>query len=201
MRGILADPANLPYRARVKLGPEVLDLTVAALRDPSGGYSGAMLAWSRVTEQALLADTFEQEVGAVVDSVAASATQLQQAARTLTDAAAEAGREAMAVSEAGSHANADVQAVAAAAEEMAASVEEITRRVAEAADVARQAVSEAKATDATVRGLAEAASRIGDVVRLIGEIAGQTNLLALNATIEAAVRARPARASRWWPRK
>jgi len=54
------------------------------------------------------------------------------------------------------------------------------------AEVARRAVSEAKATDATVRGLAEAASRIGDVVRLIGEIAGQTNLLALNATIEAA---------------
>jgi methyl-accepting chemotaxis protein len=69
---------------------------------------------------------------------------------------------------------------------MAASVEEITRRVAEAADVAKQAVAEAKATDATVRGLADAASRIGDVVRLIGEIAGQTNLLALNATIEAA---------------
>ena len=37
-----------------------------------------------------------------------------------------------------------------------------------------------------MRGLSEAASRIGDVVRLIGEIAGQTNLLALNATIEAA---------------
>jgi len=69
---------------------------------------------------------------------------------------------------------------------MAASVEEITRRVAEAADVARRAVAEAKATDTTVRGLADAAARIGDVVRMIGEIAGQTNLLALNATIEAA---------------
>jgi methyl-accepting chemotaxis protein len=35
-------------------------------------------------------------------------------------------------------------------------------------------------------GLSEAAGRIGDVVRLISDIAGQTNLLALNATIEAA---------------
>ena len=34
--------------------------------------------------------------------------------------------------------------------------------------------------------LAKAAEKIGDVVRLIDEIAGQTNLLALNATIEAA---------------
>jgi len=186
IRAMLADPANLPHKARVKMGPETLDLNVSALRDAQGNYVGAMLAWNRVTEQARLADTFEADIGAVVNSVAASAAQLQEAARSLTDAAAEAGREALAVSEAGVQANADVQAVAAAAEEMAASVEEITRRVAEAAEVARQAVAEAKSTDATVRGLAEAASRIGDVVRLIGEIAGQTNLLALNATIEAA---------------
>ncbi|MBR0651812.1 HAMP domain-containing protein [Roseomonas terrae] len=186
VRTLLADPANLPHKARVAMGPEMLDLNVSALRDAAGQYVGAMLAWQRVTEQARLADTFEADIGAVVGSVATSAGQLQDAARTLTDAAAEAGREAVAVSEAGMQANADVQAVAAAAEEMAASVEEITRRVAEAADVARRAVAEAKATDSTVRGLAEAASRIGDVVRLIGEIAGQTNLLALNATIEAA---------------
>jgi len=185
-RTMLADPSNLPHKARVRMGAETLDLNVSALRDASGAYVGAMLAWERATEKAKLADTFEADIGAVVESVAASAGQLQQAARDLTDAAAEAGREAIAVSEAGAQANADVQAVAAAAEEMAASVEEITRRVAEAADVARRAVAEAKATDSTVRGLAEAASRIGDVVRLIGEIAGQTNLLALNATIEAA---------------
>ncbi|MFC7542661.1 methyl-accepting chemotaxis protein [Siccirubricoccus deserti] len=37
-----------------------------------------------------------------------------------------------------------------------------------------------------MRALAEGAGRIGEVVRLIGDIAGQTNLLALNATIEAA---------------
>jgi methyl-accepting chemotaxis protein len=37
-----------------------------------------------------------------------------------------------------------------------------------------------------VTQLAEAAQRIGDVVKLISAIAGQTNLLALNATIEAA---------------
>jgi methyl-accepting chemotaxis protein len=172
VRGMLQDPSRLPHKARVRMGPETLDLNVTALRDAQGTYVGAMLAWHRVTEQAKLADLFEADIGAVVQSVAASAEQLQQSARDLTDAAAEAGREAVAVSEAGAQANADVQAVAAAAEEMAASVEEITRRVAEAADVARRAVAEAKATDETVR--------------LIGEIAGQTNLLALNATIEAA---------------
>jgi methyl-accepting chemotaxis protein len=37
-----------------------------------------------------------------------------------------------------------------------------------------------------VQGLSAAAQKIGDVVKLISDIASQTNLLALNATIEAA---------------
>ena len=48
------------------------------------------------------------------------------------------------------------------------------------------AVSEAHATNDGIKGLADAAQKIGDVVELIRNIAGQTNLLALNATIEAA---------------
>jgi len=52
--------------------------------------------------------------------------------------------------------------------------------------VTRKAVDEAKTTNQAIRVLAESAQKIGDVVRLINEIASQTNLLALNATIEAA---------------
>jgi methyl-accepting chemotaxis protein len=52
--------------------------------------------------------------------------------------------------------------------------------------VVRMAVSEAQATDGEIEALAAAAQKIGDVVKLIRDIAGQTNLLALNATIEAA---------------
>ncbi|MCX7308026.1 MAG: methyl-accepting chemotaxis protein [Afipia sp.] len=49
-----------------------------------------------------------------------------------------------------------------------------------------QAVQQANETNAIVSGLAVAAQKIGDVVKLINNIADQTNLLALNATIEAA---------------
>ena len=55
-----------------------------------------------------------------------------------------------------------------------------------AAAVARQAVERAEVSHGTMQGLSEATARIGDVVRLISDIASQTNLLALNATIEAA---------------
>jgi methyl-accepting chemotaxis protein len=183
---ILSDPARLPHRARIAIGAEVMDLTVSALRGADGAYLGPMLALTRVTAQARLADRFETEVGAVIESLAGEAGRVEQAARRLSAAAAESGQEAATVAEAAEGASGEVQSVAAAAEEMAASVAEISRRVAEAADVATRAVAEARSTDATVQGLAEGAARIGDVVRLIGDIAAQTNLLALNATIEAA---------------
>ena len=183
---LLSDPSRLPHTARIRLGEEVMELTISAIHDAGGAYTGAMLAWDVATEKVRLADTFESEVGAVVDAVASSAERLQASARDLSGAAATSGEEAVAVAEAGARATADVQSVAAAAEEMAASVNEISRRVTEAAEVAGRAVAEARQTDATVQGLSDAAARIGDVVRLIGDIAGQTNLLALNATIEAA---------------
>ncbi|WPB87308.1 methyl-accepting chemotaxis protein [Sediminicoccus rosea] len=183
---MLADGAHLPQRARIATGGEVLDLNITAIRDREGAYVGPMLCWQLVTGQARLADRFEAEMGGVVDAVAAAAGQMQQSAHALTAAAETSGREAEAVSEVSQRAGADVQSVAASAEELAASVAEITRQVAEGAEVARAAADEARATDGTVQGLAQAAARIGDVVRLISDIAGQTNLLALNATIEAA---------------
>ncbi len=48
------------------------------------------------------------------------------------------------------------------------------------------AVDQAQQTQKTVRGLAHAAEKIGEIVDLINSVAAQTNLLALNATIEAA---------------
>jgi len=52
--------------------------------------------------------------------------------------------------------------------------------------IAEKAVGEAARTTVEIKALDAAAGRIGDVVRLITDIAEQTNLLALNATIEAA---------------
>jgi methyl-accepting chemotaxis protein len=76
--------------------------------------------------------------------------------------------------------------VAGATEELTGSTREIGNRVAESAQIASQAVAEAEATNATINGLVSQAQKIGDVVKLISDIASQTNLLALNATIEAA---------------
>jgi diguanylate cyclase (GGDEF)-like protein len=50
-RRLLADPANLPHHARIKVGPEVLDLQASAVRGTDGAYLGPMLTWSIVTQQ------------------------------------------------------------------------------------------------------------------------------------------------------
>ena len=168
---------------------------VAALRDAAQAARAAQAEAEaaraaaqaeRAAERRTSADRLEASVGRIAARIGAAAAELltaADAAGAAGDRSATRARESMA-RVAGATGN--VQAVAAAAEELAASVAEITRQVAESARSAADAGAAARASDGTFTSLSEAAARIGDVVRLISEIAGQTNLLALNATIEAA---------------
>ncbi|MCB4822112.1 methyl-accepting chemotaxis protein [Roseicella aerolata] len=148
--------------------------------------SRAQAEEARRQAQRDLADRVEGELDAVVRSLAVTVTELESGITQLDATADSTSERAASVAAGATEATSNVQTVAAAAEELASSVGEITRQVSQAAQVARRAVQDAREADGTVTGLSEAAQRIGDVVRLIGDIAGQTNLLALNATIEAA---------------
>jgi methyl-accepting chemotaxis protein len=133
-----------------------------------------------------LTQTFEAKVGQLVGSLSAAADQMEATARDMSGTAEQTNGQSALVAVAAEQASANVQTVATAAEELHSSIAEIGRQVAQSSQIAIKAVSEARRTDATVHALAEGAQKIGDVVRLITDIAGQTNLLALNATIEAA---------------
>jgi methyl-accepting chemotaxis protein len=133
-----------------------------------------------------LANNFEAAVGGIVEAVSSAATELEAAASTLTHTAETTQSLSTAVAAASEEASANVQSVASAAEEMSSSVHEIGRQVHESSRIAGQAVGQAEQTDNRINELSQAASRIGDVVKLISAVAEQTNLLALNATIEAA---------------
>ena len=133
-----------------------------------------------------LADRFEQSVGGLVTEVGASANELQTTANAMTSIAEETARQSTVVGAASEVMTQNVQTVASATEELSASIREISSQVVESTRIVGEAVSQANDTNAKVQSLAEAAQKIGDVVRLINDIAGQTNLLALNATIEAA---------------
>ena len=140
----------------------------------------------RKADMQKLANEFQAAVGNIIGTVSTASTQLESAAGTLTRTAESTQQLSGMVASASEEASANVQSVATASEEMTSSVNEIARQVHESSKIAAEAVKQAQKTDARITELSQAASRIGDVVKLITAIAEQTNLLALNATIEAA---------------
>jgi methyl-accepting chemotaxis protein len=133
-----------------------------------------------------LAARFESNLGGVVDLVSSASTELRGTADSMAGTAKESERRIIAATAASAQATSNAQAVAVAVEELDASINEIGKHVDQSAQVASEAADQAGRTNAEVKGLAEAAQKIGEVVTLISDIAAQTNLLALNATIEAA---------------
>jgi methyl-accepting chemotaxis protein len=144
------------------------------------------MAAERRAEMCRLADGFEAAVGGIVGAVSTASTRLEDAATALTNTAESTQRLTAVVASASEEASSNVQSVASATEELSSSVNEVGRQVQESSRIAAEAVKQAEKTDARITQLSHAATRIGDVIKLITAIAEQTNLLALNATIEAA---------------
>jgi methyl-accepting chemotaxis protein len=130
--------------------------------------------------------TFDGSVRTLLDMLGSASNELRATAETMTATAEETSRQSVAVAGTSQETSTNVQTAASATEEMASSIAEIGRQVGQSTAIAEQAVQEASRTNATVRGLAQSAQKIGQVIQLIQDIASQTNLLALNATIEAA---------------
>ena len=133
-----------------------------------------------------LAEKLDATVTRVLGTVEMSVKGLQEDAQAMSRIASESSRQVVAVSSATQQASANVQTVAAASEELSASIAEISGQVTKSSSVAREAVGDIGQANDTMSSLVTSSERIGDVIRLINDIAEQTNLLALNATIEAA---------------
>ena len=129
---------------------------------------------------------FDRAVQSVLSVFGSSAGDLRATAEGMSATAQETTRQAATAASATKQASVNVEAVASASEELSASISEIGRQVEQSSTIVRKAVDQGKSTEATVAGLVKAGQRIGDVVKLIQDVASQTNLLALNATIEAA---------------
>jgi len=129
---------------------------------------------------------FDDSASGAIASLASAAQGMQRTAQSMAATAEETLRQATAVAAASEQASANVQSVAGAAGQLAGSISEIGRQVSESAQIARDGAGEAARANVQVQELTAAVQKIGDVVKLINDIAGQTNLLALNATIEAA---------------
>jgi methyl-accepting chemotaxis protein len=208
-RGVVR-PITTINRIMVKLaqGDSAVDVPHAGRSDELGEMARAvevfkcnMIAAARVAAQQAAArearsrrqdamerhtEAFGTSVSGVMTTLTGSADGMRRAADAMAEASAAVHQEAAATSDSAAKSSLDLTSVAAAIEELTSSFVEISRQVATAATVSRQAVQRAESSQGSIRGLEEATARIGDVVKLINDIAGQTNLLALNATIEAA---------------
>jgi methyl-accepting chemotaxis protein len=122
----------------------------------------------------------------LLGSVGASASAMRETANALFGFSDETTTRADSAVKAFHAASTNVDSAAAATDELSHSIAEIGRQLAQTGSIVAHATDEARRTDNEIAGLASGAQKIGDVVKLIRDIAGQTNLLALNATIEAA---------------
>ncbi|HKA77899.1 MAG TPA: PAS-domain containing protein [Pseudolabrys sp.] len=137
-----------------------------------------------VIEQAIA--TFRQRVEDHLKTVAEGAEAMRSTATTLFSNSGQTSQSANSAVSTSNEASTNVETAAVAADELSGSINEIGRQLAMTTDIVRGAVGEAHGTNHQITALAQAAQKIGDVIKLIRAIAGQTNLLALNATIEAA---------------
>ena len=167
-RKMLADASRLPHNARIRVGPETLDLRVSAMTKADGSYDGPMLTWSIITENV---------------TVAARVTDVVRDMSHTAEAASDSSGRLLTLSE---ESESMASTVSASAVEMSATFDEITGQIHRASQMASDLAVKSAHTNKEVAGLAESVQKIGSVTGLIEKIAGQTNLLALNATIEAA---------------
>jgi methyl-accepting chemotaxis protein len=141
---------------------------------------------ARIQQLEGLTSRFDTEIGALLGSLGHASGSLHETADKLSSSAGMTVTSAKTAASAAHLGTTTSGSIASAAEELAAAVAEVDRQIRQTAEGAAETARISQVTKASASRLAEVTTRIGDVLRLIEEIASRTNLLALNATIEAA---------------
>ena len=160
------------------------DITERRKVEQKNALLGVQEARRAVIEEAIA--WFRESVEGVLKTVGDSVAAMRSTASALSAISNDTTAHTAGAVKTSGDAFESVEVAANAAEEMSKSIAEINHQLARATEVVRAATAEAQSTNADIEGLAAAAQKIDDVIKLIHSVAGQTNLLALNATIEAA---------------
>lgn len=181
-KSIVANPANLPHQATIRLGEEYLELLVSPLYDSEKNYVGPMLTWEVVTSQIKTKEreeTIRLELEQTIDILINSSSSLGKDTQGLIESM---DKVRSVTEEVGTYIN----SVSVASEELISSIGEISSNTDKAASMTHNAVNEIEMTEGIIQDLQQRSEEITSILKVVTEIANQTNLLALNATIEAA---------------
>jgi methyl-accepting chemotaxis protein len=129
---------------------------------------------------------FRKRAESLLKMAVHSAEEMRATSASLFNTSSHTSRRAENAMQMSDQASSSAHTAATAADQLSSSVAEINHRLNQTTEVMRLALGEVHETTQDINGLAEVTQKIGNVVKLIHNIAGQTNLLALNATIEAA---------------
>ncbi|WP_109122941.1 methyl-accepting chemotaxis protein [Azospirillum sp. TSO22-1] len=176
------------------------DEIAAMARDFNGLIGTLRDSIAQVGEASASVSSASVELNASAGDMSRNAERMNEKADSITHAVTQVVRAVGDLSAVAEQLAANAETVAAAAEEMGASISEVARHAADSSQVAHRASTAAeqagsvlhaadgaiKQAVGNIRGLAQASTEIGQVIKVISDIAQQTNLLALNATIEAA---------------
>ncbi|GAA3013418.1 methyl-accepting chemotaxis protein [Actinokineospora diospyrosa] len=166
---------------------------IAALADKDlTGHAGlrgrdelAVMGRDLDTAMGTVRETVSELAGTAI-ALSSASVRLSEVSGTLSVGSGQAAERAGSAADTAGRVSESVRSMSLGAEEMTASIAEIASSAGKAADVAQQSLEAATDTGSQIAALAQASAEIGQVVKMINDIAGQTNLLALNATIEAA---------------
>jgi methyl-accepting chemotaxis protein len=160
------------------------DITARRAAERKNAFLSEQGARRAIIDEAI--SWFRQSVEGVLKTVADGLATMKSTAGSLSVTSNETNAQTEGAVHTSNQAFGRVDSASIAAEELSRSIAEINSQLLRASEVVRAAATEAQSTNAEIAGLAQAAQKIDDVVKLIHSVAGQTNLLALNATIEAA---------------
>ncbi len=187
---LAANEPVAPFAAADADGPwrQILTAAEALRQRPAPGPVAIAAPIAPPPERSLadLAATIEAETAAALEDLDRRVAMLRRNCAAMTEAAEGGARAAEASASAAASGRHSAQEASRGADELAGAAGEIAQQMSRAGEATRGVMQRTEEARRIFTELTASVDEIGQVSRLIAEIAGQTNLLALNATIEAA---------------